>query len=390
MWRKRIGVVLVVLGLVLVAGSFVWRSVAVPKLVKYPTDLDETPKYAGTVSIFLDPKTNTPLSTPVVAPLAVSRHIKADGAQSDSDSVLVTETIDLAAEGQFSGTIDAVYVMDRRKAVNLTDPRTWAFTPDNVVDRGGAYRLQFPFDLPFAPVKIYKNEIAGTYMATPVSTGKVEGLDVITFAAEKAPVPVSPAYLTQLDKLTPLPRELTLDQLKPILLANGVDVDKLLPALLPKLSPEDTQALVALAGAPIKLAYLFGFQGTSSVEKTTGSIVDVKDVETLYVTPDASALPPLIAVLGKYPDVPEAVTALDNLQKLAANPVKVFTNDFSQTPESIADIADDVRDAADQKKLAESTLPTGLLVGGIVLVLVGIVLYGFGRRSTKPAAPPAS
>ena len=51
------------------------------------------------------------------------------------------------------------------------------------------------------------------------------------------PLPISPAYFEVLNGLTPLPSELTLDQLKPILLSVGLDVDTLLPALLPNLKP---------------------------------------------------------------------------------------------------------------------------------------------------------
>lgn len=387
MWRKRIGVVLAVLGVLAVVGSFVWRSVAIPMLVKYPTDLDETPKYAGTVTLFLDQQTYAPLATPLEAPLAVSRNIKADAAESDDDLVLVKETIDLAAEGLFAGKQESVYVMDRKEAVNVTDPRSWAFFADNPVDRGGAYRLQFPFDLEPIAYTVYKNEIAATYEAQFAGEGEVEGLDVLRFTAEQSPVPVSDAYLKALDQLTTLPRELTLDQLKPVLLANGVDVDALLPALLPALSEEDVATLLGLAGAPIPLDYLFSFKGSDAVEKSTGSIVDVSGVEeTLYVTPDPAVLPQLVDVLAKYPNVPEAVAAIEGLNQVAANPVPVFTNKFSQTPESVADIADSARDARDQKKLAEETLPMGLLIGGAVLVLVGIVLFGLGRRASVAKA----
>jgi hypothetical protein len=64
-WLKRIiGVVLIVVGVLAFAGSFVWRSQAVPRLVKYPTDVDETPMYAGSVTIYLNQKTYAPLAWP--------------------------------------------------------------------------------------------------------------------------------------------------------------------------------------------------------------------------------------------------------------------------------------------------------------------------------------
>jgi hypothetical protein len=384
--RRIIGIVLAVLGVLAFVGSFVWRSKAEPKLIRYPTDVDETPQYTGTVTIYLDPKTYAPLATPIDAPLSVSRHIQALGDQSSNARVVLSEQIKLNAEGQFSGDLDSQYVMNRKTMRNVNDDRAWAFSPDDKVDRSPAYRLAFPFDTPTKPYQIYKNEVATTYTAQPAGEGEVEGLKVKNFAADQStPLPISPAYFTALNKITPLPTELTLDQLKPILKTAGIDIDALLQALLPSLAPEDTQTLLALAAQPIKLQYLYTFSGSDSVEPSTGSIVEVRDVvETLYATPDPTVLPTLTGVLDKYPTVQAAVEASSALGKLATNPIKVFENKFSQTPESVADIASTVKDKKSQKHLAESTIPNGLFVIGIVLAVVGVILAAMPRK--KPPA----
>ncbi len=398
MSRRTVGVVLTALGVVGIAGSFVWKDVAEPKLVKYPTDVDETPAYSGTVKLYLDPASYAPLDPPIEAPLTVSRHIEAQGSESSDSLVVVAETIDLEAEGQFSGELKAQYVMDRSEIYNVKDGRAWAFTPDNVVDRSPAFRLAFPFDTPAVPTLIYKNEVGTTYLANPAGSGEVGGLNVINFTADQAkPLPVSPAYLTALNALTPLPSTLTLEQLKPILKGVGLDIDVLLPALLPNLTPEDTAMLVDLASKPVKLEYLFSFAGADSVEPSTGSIVEVRDVvETLYASPDPAVLDTLRQVLGRYPAVPPAVDGLAALEKLAASPTKVFENSFSQTPESVADIVSTVKDAKSKKQLAQTTVPNGLLIGGIVLAVIGLLLALLGRRRGRkpeqiaPVARPAT
>jgi hypothetical protein len=365
----------------------VWRSSIEPKLVKYPTDVDETPAYSGTVTVYLDPKTYAPLDPPLQVPLTVSRHIQALGDESSDTRVVISEQIALAAEGQFSGNLDSQYVMNRKTMRNVKDDRAWAFAPDNIVDRSPYYRLAFPFDTPDRPYQIYNNSFAGPYDAKPAGEAEVDGMKVLTFdAAVSTPVPVSPAYFAALNKLTPLPTQLTLDQLKPILKQAGIDIDVLLPALLPALSPEDTQALLTLSGQPIKLDYLYSFSGSDSVEPSTGSIVEVSDVvETVYAAPDPTVLPQLKAILDKYPGVQAAVDASAALGQLAANPIKIFVNSYSQTPESVADIASTVKDKKAQKHLATSTIPNGLLIGGIVLAVVGVALAAAPRR--RPAAP---
>ena len=62
--------------------------------------------------------------------------------------------------------------------------------------------------------------MATTYTATPAGEGEIDGLDVLEFSADQSePLPISPAFFQVLNGLTPLPTQLTLDQLKPILLS---------------------------------------------------------------------------------------------------------------------------------------------------------------------------
>jgi hypothetical protein len=261
----------------------------------------------------------------------------------------------------------------------------WAFVATNKVDRSPAYRLAFPFDTEAKPYSIYNNNINSTYTATPAGEGEIEGMSVLKFNAVLAkPAPVTPAYFAAINKITPLPTALTLTQLKPILLSAGVDVDKLTAALLPHLTKPDLTTLVALMQQKVKLVYLYGFTGSDSVEPSTGSIVDLHDDETVYATPDPAVLPKLTGILAKYKTVPAAVQAVTGLTKLAANPIKVFENNFKQTDASIADIASTVKHKKDQKHLAESTIPDGLRYGGIAAFAVGVLLIIIPKRR-KPS-----
>ncbi|HEX9260830.1 MAG TPA: porin PorA family protein, partial [Acidimicrobiales bacterium] len=317
-------------------------------------------------------------------PLSVTRHIEAVGGESTSERVLVRETLDLKAEGLFTDTQVSQYVMDRRKMVNVSDPRAYSYDPANVLDRSGAYRLQFPFDTKSVDHAVFKNEIAASYTAKPVTASdeEVAGMRVLDFTASSDAKPVSPAYLKEINAAVPLPSELTLDQLKPILSSYGLDIDSLLPALLPHLSADDAATLLELSKKPVKLGYLYSFSGADSVEPSTGSIAEVRDVlETMWASPDPAALPPLKATLERYPDVPEAVTAVAALDKIAAQPIKVFENKFSQTADSVEEVAMDIKDQRDKKRLAEETVPTGLLAGGLVLAIVGMVVVALPRRS---------
>jgi hypothetical protein len=390
-WPLIIGI----LGVLLVAGSFVFRAIAETSLVKYPDDVDETPVYQGTVTLHVDPATAAPLDSPKEYPLEVRRHIQV--VESTSELAVVKETIDLKAEGLFDSVQENQYVMDRKEMVNVQDPRAYAYLPENVVDRSPDYRLNFPLDNELKPYPVYLNEAQITYQAQPdpaTPSGTVEDIDVHNFVADVPYAPVTEAYLGTLDNALPqkLPRELSLTQLAPLLAKSGIDIQKLLPALLPALSPADQQLVGQLAQQPVKLVYQIRNKGSDSVDQSTGAIVQLKDVEQSFAaSPDPEVLPVLQGLLGRYPQVAGVSDALTNLQKLAAAPIPIFDNKFSQTPASVTDIAKTVKDTGNLKTFAEDTLPLILLIAGIVLAVVGFGLFVFWpKRVAVAGSPPPS
>lgn len=363
-----------------VAAALLWWAFAVPRLVKYPTDLDASPHYAGTFTLYVDPATAAPLATPQQVPLTIDRHIQSIGSQSGADLVVVDETIDMHAGALVNTTQHNVYVMDRSTLANVADPRAFAFEPSNVVDRSGAYRLNLPFDTSSsASYTVYKNEIAATYQMHGDSaqpTTKEAGLDLQRFVTSVSDVPLSDAYVTALSKSVPLPSALTLDQLKPQLKQMGVDVDALLSAMTPYLTPDDTTTLLKIASNPIGLKYVLSFDGTAAVEPTTGAEVDVGVHEMVGAHPQMPDLPTLQTILTHYPNVPEAKTAGDALAKLSTAPaVSLFSYQYQQTPESVADIGGQVSSMRDQIRLARVYVPYGLLALGVIGLAAAALMF---------------
>src|SRR4029450_12060070 len=164
----------------LAVAVLLWMVVGVPIVVKYPTDLDASPRYEGSFSLLVDPLTATPLAAPVTMPLTVDRHIEAIGDESGSSTVVVRETIHQVAGDLLDVTQTNQYVMDRSSIENVADDRAYAFDPDNVVDRSGSYRLKLPFDTSRGETyDVYKNEIDDTYKLvadTMNPTTDIEGL----------------------------------------------------------------------------------------------------------------------------------------------------------------------------------------------------------------------
>ena len=371
----------------LVVALAAWMVLGIPSLVKYPTDLEAEQVFEGTFTVLVDPTTAAPLAEPLVLPLTVTRHIEVIGAESGANEVLVRETIEERAGDLIDVTQVNQYVMDRSTVENLADERAYSFEPENVVDRSGTYRLHLPFDTSRTETyTIYSPETDTTYTiavdpAQP--TSEVEGLTLSNFLAEASEVPVTEAYLAELGKAVPLPMELTLEQMKPQLLAAGIDVDAILAALSPVLTPEDTATLASFAEEPIGLEYVLSFSGRLGVEPVTGAEVQVSVAESMGARPQLGALPALLDVLERYPQVPEAVTAAENLRALAEGPaIPLFEYEYDQTAASVAEVADEAAAMRTQVLLAKVWLPLGLAVAALLTLGFGTVV--FLRRRPRP------
>jgi Porin PorA len=387
------------IGAVLALAAAAWMVLGVPTFVKYPTDVDASPRYEGDFRAFVD-FSMVPLDEPMEVPLTIDRHIEAIGNESGSSQVLVRETIAQKAGDLVDTTQTNQYVMDRSTLQNVADDRAYAFDEANVVDRSGAYRLNLPFDTSRDETyEIYKNEIDATYELaadTRTPTSEIEGLELSNFAVSVDEAPLSDAYLAQLNEVVTLPESLTLDELKPQLLAAGIDVDAVMSALTPVLTPEDAATLSEFASQPIPVDYVLSFDGTTAVEPVTGIDVRVATVETVGARPVLTSLPALQEVLSHYPDVPEAVAANAAADDLATAPATpLFQYDYAQTPASVADIADEARSMRQQVLAAKVWLPLALAAAAVLSLAVGALVFlrrghATHAKPARPAGPPTN
>lgn len=359
--------------------ALAWMVIGVPTFVKYPTDLDTTPRYEGTFSVLVDPATGAPLAQPMEMPLDVERHIEVT--DSGASQVVVRETIELTAGELLDSTQVNQYVMDRSSVESVESDRAFAYQDANVVDRSGTYRVNLPFDTSRDDTyTIYQNEIEDTYQMVPDTedpTSVIEGLRLSNFMADIPETPLSDTFLEELRSITPLPESMTLDQLKPQLLSQGIDVDGLLAALTPVLTPEDAAVLAGFAAEPIPMDYVMSVRGEAAIEPVTGAQVKV-DIgpETFAARPDMASLPQLQEVLGNYPDVPQAVQTSAALEEMANGPATpLFRMNYSQTPTSVAETADIARDLRNQALLAKVWLPWGLAGAAVLSLVVGGIVF---------------
>jgi hypothetical protein len=360
--------VLVAAGLVLVAAALLWRPVAVPLLVKFPTDLDQTTRYEGTFTLYVDQATGAPLDSPARLPLEIERRIRTVPEQSGAHTVVVQELVLFRVAGTDQHEIHQ-YVMDRRTMQNQDDPRSWSYAPANVVDRAGTYRVNLALGTDGdRSYPIWENEPGAAFsMVGDPDRPRVErhGLSLIGLAEVFGDVPVADRYRQELRRQG-FPLTLTFAALTARLAADGVDVESGLAAL-----PRADRATVAEARAEwLPLRFFRYNDGHALVEPRTGAIVDllVSD-EGISATVDLAPLDRLRAALDERRDDADAAalaTALDDLE--AAAPSRVYHLHYGQTPESVVEIAALTRDELRKLDWAERRAPW--LIGGLGVVLL--------------------
>jgi hypothetical protein len=378
-------------GLVLGVAAVAWTPVAVPRIVKLPTDIDRTDHYTGNLVTFIDRTTGTALATPSVVPLTIDRHIAGVEGESGAHVALLKETVTAHMGGQ-DVVQENVYAVDRRTMENVADPRAYTFTPDNVIDRSGTHYLTLPMSLDSKgeALSIWKPEAGASYplVSTTPATGIEAGTKAVYLHGEiPTPLP-APAYELAILRARGLPMQLTPEQASAQLTAAGVDVAAVAPVLIANLDAAELKAVTDVLALPMPLKYSVYGHGLLGAEPKTGGLVTLTGiVDGISVKPDLSGMAPAIAALRQHADVPAIASLMAILDKMgAAPPQPVYEMQYTQTPASVADAASYARSQADKVVLATRTLPVGMAVVAAMFVLGGSALVWFPRRRHSKTA----
>ena len=152
-----------------------WLAIAPGQLVEYLGDLNQTAVAKGTVTLYLDPATGRPLSTPQPLPLTIQRNLRVVESTGSWASVQETSTERVGALGP--ERLAQRYTLDRGTLENLADRGSYAHTTLNAIDRTGVYSINFPFSTSDGSYLLYKNETGTAYAfrrsgATPSVTAR--------------------------------------------------------------------------------------------------------------------------------------------------------------------------------------------------------------------------
>ena len=371
-------------GTALLLAGALWRPVAVPLLVKFPTDLDQATRYEGTFTVYVDPDTGATLESPLDLPLELERRIRAVPEQSGARTVVVQELVTFRIAGTEQREVHQ-YVMDRRSMANRNDPRSYAYSPANIVDRGGTYRVNLPLGTKEdGEYPIWENEPGQAFPMVGVGRRAARGdLSLVQMEEVFDASPVADYYRDELRKQG-FALEVGFEELAATLGAAGVDV----PAALAALPASDAATVAAARTRRLPLRFFRYNDGRALVERRTGAIVDllVSD-EGIAATIDLAPVAELRQALARNASHPAVAALADGLDEVAAaSPTRVYHLHYSQTSESVDEIADLTRAELSKLDWAERRVPLILVGVGVTVLAVGA--SGWRRRTSAGLDEP--
>ncbi len=344
---KKLGAVLLLLGLVLVAAGVVLMFVIVPGMKQFPADVDTTRTYDGHLGVFLDAQNMAFLSD---LDVQLSRHIKTE--ETTDGVALVLEEQQLAAGDTVLTQLVKRYAIDRKTMEFASEyPTEWA-DKEGFWEREGLV-IGWPIDPEKRDYTGWSDDYRDT--VTLKFEGEVEhaGRTVYYYTASSEARPIAPEAVEAMG----LPPALTQEQIGA--LVEGLDINPMIARALPLLMQQ------AEWPDPVPLVYTYEYQAEYWVDPVTGVLIDTHKIEARKVGFEQALMESLAEKIAALPfDVdPEMVSAF--------LPVPVFQLEYNQSEQSVQDAAKDADDAANQIDLFGTKIPVGLIVVGLLLTALG-------------------
>jgi hypothetical protein len=353
--RKVLGGVLVILGVALIVIALVVAYVIVPGMKQFPSNVDTTRTYEGTVPVQLNPDTFEIMTNLSVD---LKRHFMT--VDTDGDKALVKEEQTLSVkDGPVLQDIVKYHAINRKTMEGLmTYPAKWD-GEENLFPREGL-SLGWPIDTKQRDYTGWSDDYRATVELRYEGEFEHPRAHITTyyFTAESDPRPIVPEAVAAMH----LPTEISQDQLA-TLVGGMQGMDPVIAQALP--------LLIKMAGwpDPIPLSYVYGYTGEYWVEPTSGVLIDTHKIEIRSVTVSDELLTALNDKLSALP-VKIDPTLISQLL-----PMPVSHLEYQATDQSVQDAKKDADDAANKIRLYGTILPVVAGAAGLVLGVIGIFLF---------------
>ncbi|MFA4836640.1 MAG: DUF3068 domain-containing protein [Dehalococcoidia bacterium] len=330
MRKKRIGISVIAFGVAMIIVAMVLMLAIVPGMKKWPSDVDTTRYYEGTLRTMLNAEALQKMDVANIlmkdVPITINRHFTTEETKGNKALVREVNTM-YGPNKQTIMETDKWYPIDRKTTELVSN-----FTDNDKAVNGGGLIISFPISTEKEDYERWVSDLQTTAPLTYLREEKHAGINAYVFESK---VPggqiVDPSVLAALPPALP---KATLSGLATVLgLPEGkkAALNAILPAL-PDMVP---------------LKYTFEYGATYWVEPTTGMNIDIDKYEKRTAG---------LEIAGKFVPLTD-----------------VFWAEYKQTDASVAEAVDDARDAKDAIDLWGTTIPYAMIAVGVVLGALGLV-----------------
>lgn len=341
------GSLVLLLGLLLIAGGLVLKFAVLPALAVWPDDVDSTRTYEGTLVTMLNPEA---LATGDLAnlflsdvPVTVDRHVTT--LEVDGNKALVEEQVQAKGpDGQLIPGLNATYWYTINRKTTEEIPN---FTNNPGVDdnRQGLV-IGFPIGTEQRDYEGWSDDLQRLQTTEFVGVEEHEGISTYHFTSGSGPMPL----------------------LDPVLLAMFPESmpKAMVQGLAPQLGLSDElmmqfALLLPALPDPIPFTYLYEYATEYWVEPTTGMLIDYTKDESRIL---ALVVDPSIVSIGMVPVG------------------DVFRLIYEQSDQSIADAKQDAEDGKGTINLFGMIIPYAAIGVGALLILGGAFLLARKREES--------
>ncbi len=329
MKRSRVGIIVIVIGVILAIAAPVWKWAIAPIFIRIPDDLIMESVYKGTLKLYADAESMEfyPEGQEVTLPITITRTDVSVPDKSDSEAAVIWEQVEfIGPDNEVLISWDKYFALDRMTALNL---------PGHNSDRDReGYYVMLPMGAKQVTYEMWDEDTELTGDAVFIKEETRDGNDFkdVTVYVYEAEGDLEPMVEPPLG----LPGQLSGREIKEIL--NDPTINLADDTMLP-------------------IEYLKQARVTIVVEPRTGAIVDLPTYHEEYY------------VNAGLPGQP-------------ANNILIGVLDYKQTPENVAFVIDDSAKYFALLDLVTMWLPLMLLVVGLMMIILGVLLMVRKQRSS--------
>ncbi len=385
--KRRLSKIAILLGIILIVFTFLWRFLIVERLMLFPQGFQFRTESESEVVWYIDPATSSPLppGAEIRSSILVTKELRSIDDQYDSNTALVEERTIYQGFATGEAISISVYALDRHSMKNISDDRAFDWDPSNVVDRGGSYYPAFPR----GPSKnqsypIWKSEIGEPVEVVYLNDHEEEGIKLVNFIWKIYPEDnkkIDPNMLKDFG----VSEAISWQQMKSALIGMGIDLDVIIGEVIGLMNQEEQAKLAQLLAKPIPVNYYWSGSSETLVEPKLGIPIKFQNnTETLSMEVDATPFISLVGILMRHaanPRIGEGLAKMMELGSTMKERQKIFDLHINTSEESVREALDWVKKLLPKVDIATTYLPWFFILAGIALLFGGIVSFKKGRES---------